>query len=424
MIKKLYLKNFKGFKEAFLELEDVNFFVGENSTGKTTILKLINILSKPEFWFSAEFNNSEVELGYFEEILHKKADVNNFYIGIEQKLIEIKLKKDYRRRILFEFIENDSIPKISSIMITLDENLTVFASLKRKQIHYKVKKTKAIEFRDWVMDNDFPKTYRKINAAADSLPLTLLFSILSNSILKEKNTFKSFYNFSSLGRYTWLAPIRAKAKRTYESFKTKFSPEGDHIPTLLRNLLSKKRKGTDNLEKIKTLESFGRQSNLFDKIEVNELGKKHGSPFKINILYNKMPILLPNVGYGVSQVLPLIIEILSMKNHLFSVQQPEVHLHPKAQAAFGEFIYNSSKKDENSFLIETHSEFTINRFRYCLSRTKSKNKPQSQVVFFERDFNGTGLAMIKFDKNGSYHSTVPSAYRDFYIDEELKMLEM
>ena len=65
----LYLDNYKGFVKTFIPFLDVNFFVGENSTGKTAVLNLLNILSSPKFWISPEFNNETVELGYFDEIV-------------------------------------------------------------------------------------------------------------------------------------------------------------------------------------------------------------------------------------------------------------------------------------------------------------------------------------------------------------------
>ncbi|MBC7552880.1 MAG: AAA family ATPase [Taibaiella sp.] len=48
-MKVLYVNNFRGFKKTFLNLKNVNFFVGENSTGKTSLLKLIRILSNDIF---------------------------------------------------------------------------------------------------------------------------------------------------------------------------------------------------------------------------------------------------------------------------------------------------------------------------------------------------------------------------------------
>ena len=122
--------------------------------------------------------------------------------------------------------------------------------------------------------------------------------------------------------------------------------------------------------------------------------------------------------------MPLIIEILSAENHLFSIQQPEVHLHPKAQAAFGEFIFNAFKTNENQFLIETHSDFTINRFRYVLLKEEKEDKPTAQVLFFERHKLGTTLTSIEINEKGEFVGEMPDGYHAFFIDEELKLLEL
>ena len=85
-MKKIFLKNYKGFDEVVIPLKEVNFLVGENSCGKTSILELINVINSFEFQYKGLFNNEEVELGYFEEILSKFSKEDFFSIGIEQPI--------------------------------------------------------------------------------------------------------------------------------------------------------------------------------------------------------------------------------------------------------------------------------------------------------------------------------------------------
>ena len=164
---------------------------------------------------------------------------------------------------------------------------------------------------------------------------------------------------------------------------------------------------------------------LISKIRISiEYSKAKGAPYAINVLYNSLPIRITNVGYGVSQVMPLIVEIVTSKGDMFAIQQPEVHLHPKAQAAFGELIYNSVIENKNKFIIETHSDFTINRFRYKLSQSEEKSKMAGQILFFERHNKGTQVTPIVIKENGQYPIDMPESYGNFFIDEELKMLEI
>lgn len=425
-MEKIYLKNYKGFREQFIELEDVNFFVGENSTGKTSILKIINLLASHKFWFDFEFNNDEVELGYFEEIITKNIDEKFIQIGLEKYSKNLKEQdKQERLRILLEFKQLDSIPAIDKIKINAG-NYDLFIKFTSNEIKYKSKENVENSFEDWVRDLNFLGNYQKLDFPSSRLPFPVIVDLVRQEIKKKTDKPLASIRFNQeklYANYNWIAPIRAKPKRIYESYKVNFSAEGDHIPQVLRQILSKS--NLKNQKKIiATLEKFGAESNLFDKIEVKELGKKNSSPFEINVKYKNVEVKLPNVGYGVSQSLPIIIEVLSSNNSCFAIQQPEVHLHPRAQAAFGSFLFNSTVNDKNQFIVETHSDFTINRFRYDLLKNKSKRKIDSKVLFFERNEEGNSIVNIKIDSSGSYADDTPDSYRDFFIDEELKLLEI
>ena len=66
----LYVDNFRGFTDTYIPIKDVNFLVGENSTGKTSILSLLCLLRSSVFWLGQSFNNDEVELGQFGDIVN------------------------------------------------------------------------------------------------------------------------------------------------------------------------------------------------------------------------------------------------------------------------------------------------------------------------------------------------------------------
>lgn len=105
-MKKIYFKNFKGFQEHIIELCDINFLVGENSTGKTSFINLVNLLCSQEFWFNYQFNNSEIEFGYFEEILSKISLEKCFQIGTENFNIIGSEKEKHRKQSGFFFSSN------------------------------------------------------------------------------------------------------------------------------------------------------------------------------------------------------------------------------------------------------------------------------------------------------------------------------
>lgn len=424
----LFLDNYKGFCNTFIPFLDVNFFVGENSTGKTAVLNLLNLLSHPNFWFKPDFNNEFVELGYFNEIVNQySSDKSYFSIGIEFKEKKGKSQKKY---FWMKFKKKNSLPFISEYMTIID-NKSVLVILHTSYVEYQTKDFDEENFKDWINNRTFISNKKKVSTSkfSKSAPLAIIRSLVVNDMKKDDGTVIDDGKTSIIlgpifnNDFYWMAPIRAKAQRTYDAFKQSFSPEGNHIPNVLRNLMSIKGKRANGII-VDALIKFGKESSLFDDIQIDEYGKVKGAPYSINVLYNSLPVKITNVGYGVSQVLPLVVEIATSKNDTFAIQQPEVHLHPKAQAAFGEFIYTSTNENKNRFIIETHSDYTINRFRYQLNKIADKNKVTGQVLFFERYEMGTKVTPLQFNNRGQYPEDMPQTYSDFFIDEELKMLEI
>jgi predicted ATPase len=72
---------------------------------------------------------------------------------------------------------------------------------------------------------------------------------------------------------------------------------------------------------------------------------------------------ITEVGFGVSQVLPVLVAgLIQPKDSLFIVDLPEAHLHPKPQAELADFFCALALSDR-SVLVETHSEMFINQLR-------------------------------------------------------------
>ena len=69
----------------------------------------------------------------------------------------------------------------------------------------------------------------------------------------------------------WIAPIRTKPQRTYDSTEVKEDPEGRHIPYVIRRAIKGKRKDAKLLRS--ALERFGKASGLFSKINIRDYSK-------------------------------------------------------------------------------------------------------------------------------------------------------
>lgn len=413
----LYIDNYKGFTDTIISLKDVNFFVGENSTGKTAVINLLELVSQPNFWVAPEFNSEEIEQGYFSEMINQNSSNKKFFsIGANNG--GSKSKENRCLYIWMKFTEKEFAPEVSECKF-IHDNKTVWCQVNDKSVSYQIKELRVEEsFSNWVRDFDGFGHSKSIDIK--HAPFWGIVQTIVEEDMKgvEDHSFNHFTFSGTYEQMYWMAPVRAKAKRWYESYKLSYTPEGTHTPLLLKKYQNTNSARAKVIKE--TIIEFGRNSGLFDEVSVQN--EKPEKPFSVYVKYGKLSMNIANVGYGVSQVLPLVVEILRTKGDSFAIQQPEVHLHPRAQAAFGELIYKVATKNKNRLIIETHSDYMINRFRYIVSQSKSK--VNAQVLFFSRGENGIHIDEMPIDNKGQYEGEIPQKYVSFFMEEELKMLEM
>lgn len=424
----LYVDNYRGFQDTYIPLKDVNFFVGENSTGKTSILSLLNILSSFEFWFFSSFNTTEVTLGTFDEMVNKGQ--KSFSIGFFGE--NPKMFLNISEAVYMTFINHDGLPLISEFSyIRNDYNIKIFfkdvLKCKVEKIEENsINKSYSISsFKQWI---DHMKTLKRgfkvsENNIEHELPLIRKIKAIEEEIEKKRIIPSIEINLSFGVDVNWIAPIRAKPKRIYESYDLQKPSDGENSPDKLRKILvSKKAESKEILSK--DIIPFGEKSGLFKGIELKSFGTGDLPPYEINIKLDNQAFKICNVGYGISQILPILVDTFTgVKNQWFFIQQPEIHLHPKAQACIGDLIYDLNVAEDKNFIIETHSEYLINRFRLRFKENRS-NTPRSQVLFFERTNTGNKVQPIEIQNNGKYSENQPSSFSDFFIEEDLKLLEL
>jgi predicted ATPase len=123
---------------------------------------------------------------------------------------------------------------------------------------------------------------------------------------------------------------------------------------------------------------------LIEDFKVNPISEQRQEyEVKIRTKGSKDWVDLPDVGIGVSQVLPVLVQCFyAPANSIIIMEQPEIHLHPSAQAALADVMIDviSSRedgKDRNiQLIIETHSEHFLRRLQRRIAEDKI---PQDKV---------------------------------------------
>ena len=132
------------------------------------------------------------------------------------------------------------------------------------------------------------------------------------------------------------------------------------------------------------------EDNGNDKVKSINLNDEKTHIQKINLL---------DLGSGIAQVLPIITQAFKSENNTILVEEPEIHLHPKAQATLGEMFAVAAKERNNTFVIETHSENLLLRLERLI-RLGKLSKDDVSVIYVDKNENGSYCIPLILDDEG------------------------
>jgi len=120
-----------------------------------------------------------------------------------------------------------------------------------------------------------------------------------------------------------------------------------------------------------------------------------GHSLKITNELGDMRQDLTHVGVGVSQVLPiLVMAFLAGKGDVIILEQPELHLHPKVQTRLADFFVSMTQLGKQC-LIETHSEYFINRLRYRVAVADNDSVANNTMIYFVEKDRSEGVSKYR-----------------------------
>ncbi len=411
-----------------LEIRPLTFLVGENSTGKTTTLACFHVLANYLRGDGADFNSNPYSMGTFKDIVrNNKKKEKNFKLGFTAKYNNEDIEET------IEFVEKKASvePVVNSITMKLTDGEIIVRS---EDAMGRVLRLDSF---------DEEQNRYKIVCDTDRLNEFSVFFFFPPFTQESKNeiTFSEYFKkktkkfecgpwdiFREVSVFS-TSPVRSRPKRTYDPTREFDDPEGSDVPMYLMRIEATEKK---NWEALKTqLVEFGRNSGLFENIDVKNFGRSLGAPFQLQVKVRGPKANITDVGYGVSQILPILVQILNpsiskntqrdpMQSFFSLLQQPEIHLHPRAQAEFSSLLVKLANKGNQSFIVETHSDYMIDRAR--IEIRKGNIHPEDvSLIYFEPKGNIVSVHNISFDKVGNMEG-VPPHYRKFFLKESKRLM--
>ena len=449
-IQTFMLKDVRCFEgEQKFNIRPLTLLVGENSTGKSTVLGCIQTLSYYfNFWWRGnfDFNLEPYEMGAFADIARKiggrGGKSNEFQLGFE-----VRIDQAETVNYLVELVERErgAEPIAKKIRIIFKDGEIVMQAKEeedQEQIRFQL---------------DGPYLGNKENEFLFKCNLSSGPDIIYERVLHHRNVPDDFIsNLKSLKKFEkylqsiysrqesrkkeqipglrdlWIsiwprvntafesfAPLRSKPKRTYNPDRVLEDSQGSELPMVLMNMFRSDSNSWKSIQK--ELMTFGKASGLFQDISVRKLGNSTNDPFQLQVKARGPKVNIIDVGYGVNQILPILVRILRRGTPSgFLIQQPEVHLHPKGQAELASLLIALSQKLKHSFVVETHSDYMIDRAR--IEIRKGNIRPEDvSLIYLEPKQRSVKAHNISFDRMGNLMGT-PNHYGEFFLKETDRLL--
>lgn len=253
--------------------------------------------------------------------------------------------------------------------------------------------------------NEKQKYVNNIVDALDALPEQYITERIPLYYLSGVEFIRDFFN----ERIKYLGPLREEPRSLYplESNGSTFDLglKGENTAAVFENYKTRKIKYISPkyfedgiVGKFEPIESTLSEAindwlvylGVANKMNTNDRGKV-GHELKITTDIQDMEQDLTHVGVGVSQILPILVMcFLAGIGDSIILEQPELHLHPKVQTRLADFFVSMNALGKQCIL-ETHSEYLINRLRYLVAKTRDEKISQDTMIYFVEKEEGRSI---------------------------------
>ncbi|MDR4950816.1 AAA family ATPase [Chryseobacterium sp. ES2] len=378
----LVIKDVKRLKKKYLK-EDLDIFFKNYKLSNKTFSKNIRFQKEEIKELLISKNINEIEDSYF------------FIDQVSNKISgEINIEYEIRRNKKNDLLEVVELCWKNSSQILLKFSIKYNKGHKKYILESDLIESKILEKYRVEFGKSIKFEKLSIIPSADT-PINQLFRRkLYNKNYFCNNTFNIFSllnrilssNFS-IDKINYISPLRAFPKRYYFLDESNISNsldsiDGDSITETLK-------KHSSLISKVNLwFEKFGLSVGVEDVKEVIH---------RLKINQNGLSLDITDVGFGISQVLPIIVQgFLSKPDSLTIIEQPEIHLHPMMQSELADLFIDivADKSQSKKLLIETHSESLLKRLRRRIAEGKINNNDVA-IYFIQGSKKKTTSARIQ-----------------------------
>jgi hypothetical protein len=428
MITRLRAENFKSWKDTGdLRLGRLTGLFGTNSSGKTSILQILPLLKQ-----TAEFadrnrvlytgkDDSPVTLGTLLDIIrghdaHAAVGLSFTWTG-ERPLVDHPNASFLPVCSLTEFSFRTSIiwrkdgPTVDSFEYRIgkdgQERIGMRQNDEAKEGYELTHKGRQLE--DAILTEERVRRFLSPPIKCYGFPpdASRYFEDITYPALLQL-TFESLF-----AKVHYLGPLRSYPWRVYEWGGEKPVDAGwdgyEAIPALLA--WKKEVQIATWLQKMGLIHSFALEP-------VDEARTIYQC--RVRTTESATEVLLPDAGFGVSQILPVLANCAMLpKDSTLLLEQPEIHLHPFAQAALADVLIDATKKRNIQIIVESHSEHILRRIQRRIAR-EVLSAEDTALYFCSFENGASVIEELKMDSYGN----IKNWPKHFFEDEMGDLADM
>jgi predicted ATPase len=413
------VKGFKSFlNEAFIEIKPLTILSGSNSSGKSSVFQPILLMKQTldENYDpgALQINGPNVKFSSSSQLISKGHEKEEFYIEISHSngtVVEVTYAKRGESKAGFY---------IKKMVVNSDDiNTVILLSMNSKEVHDLIESTQDKFVNMLMKEHDL-----EAKIIRNRCFLELALTDAEKNIVFSRSF--SGKHAVSIRNILHLPGLRGNPERNYPVTAVDFEKMNfqgtfeKYVASIIAQW-----KETKNEKMINKLKTYLKKLGLATNIDAKYINDTEIALYvsRSNNSEDDDVVSIADVGLGLSQTLPILVALLiAREEQIVYIEQPEIHLHPKAQYELA-LVFSEALKRGVKIIVETHSSVFLRGIQ-TLVVSKKIDKEQVKLHWFLRK-KENGFSYVEsadLDENGSFGDW-PEDFDDTNIMAETNYLD-